>query len=435
MDVVEALALTQPVAVIKPLSSSDAEFGPIALAEKLCRSVVCLQRENDALRNENALLKESLARNGLICQPSCASSLSAAAENSTVAPRGAFVNVSSLPVPVISGDLVDAAQSEASLALLTSAAAQTVSVTRQQQHVGDSTQVSFPSQGRPSSISLFLARSRSMSRNRPRWLKNLEAVITVVILADVFLAGVETTVHWTGFWFLDVSFMVAYVVELQLKVRQDGLHGHYIESSQKGWNVFDTILVILSICDTIIQSLARSPHSIALRLCRVSRLIRLVRVVRLPEFQYVEVIVYRFSAGMKSLKGSIILLLFLVWCVAVVVAQLIGQDMAGDDERFKGFNHERDVLFSNVFSSFLTVFRCVNGDCSMQNGCPLAVAFSEAYGVWFAIPYMFSVAVFTYGMLNLAMALFVESTLSDSVLHSFRASVDPSPIQPRCSLD
>merc|ERR1712032_406770 len=80
-----------------------------------------------------------------------------------------------------------------------------------------------------------------------------------------------------------------------------------------------------------------------------------------------------------------------------------------------GFNEERKMLFSTVLLSSLTVFRCVNGDCSMSNGTPLVVWFCHAYGALFVLPYVACIIVVTYGMLNLVMALFVDSTLRLSV--------------------
>jgi hypothetical protein len=238
--------------------------------------------------------------------------------------------------------------------------------------------------------------------------------MAIVIVANIFVAGIETAGVWeTGFQYLDLFFTLAYLAELLVKLKLFGVKDFFIDGTNVAWNIFDAMLVLFAVISCFIGEFS-SPGSMILRVCRLSKLVRLVRLVRVPELDYVEVILCRLSAGMKSMKGSIVLLSVSVWCTAVLATQFIGEDHASDDQRFPGFNKERDILFSDVFRSFLSVFRCINGDCSMSNGSSMIIWFSQAYGVFFAMPYFACIIIYSYGMLNLVMALFVESTLRES---------------------
>jgi len=68
-------------------------------------------------------------------------------------------------------------------------------------------------------------------------------------------------------------------------------------------------------------------------------------------------------------------------------------------------------MFSSVFRSMFTVFRCLIDGCSSADGTPLILYFWDSHGVMFVVVYVLVVIFILFGVFNLIMAIFVEKTL------------------------
>eukprot|EP00927_Polykrikos_kofoidii_P016316 TRINITY_DN17354_c0_g3_i2.p1 TRINITY_DN17354_c0_g3~~TRINITY_DN17354_c0_g3_i2.p1 ORF type:complete len:362 (+),score=39.13 TRINITY_DN17354_c0_g3_i2:128-1213(+) len=237
---------------------------------------------------------------------------------------------------------------------------------------------------------------RRWSRPSNVCLRTLDYFIVCTIVVNMLVAGIEPDAKTAARKYVDIGFTAVFAFEMVIRLYFHGFLKHFVRGVDARWNVYDALLVALGILEVTTDFVkgATEQYSSMLRGVRLAKLFRVVRLVRLPMFHELYHIFRRFSSGMLSLKGSMILLGVTVWCVSVVCTQLIGRDDAPDSQRFPDFQSQRDFLFSDVFKSFFTVFRCINGDTDMLNGDPLVPAFAEAYG-----------------MLNLIMALFLESTL------------------------
>merc|ERR1740121_3505403 len=68
--------------------------------------------------------------------------------------------------------------------------------------------------------------------------------------------------------------------------------------------------------------------------------------------------------------------------------------------------------FQNVMTSMFTVYRCLTSDCTTATGEPLTALLQKAYGWPFVLCYLvFSIFV-TFGIFNIIVAIYIESTLS-----------------------
>jgi len=117
-----------------------------------------------------------------------------------------------------------------------------------------------------------------------------------------------------------------------------------------------------------------------------------------------------------------LLLLGLIYCIGVLLKQTIGSETW---QGFQGCQAEphvcaasesyirkhRSELFSTVFRSMFTVFRCFMDGCSASDGTPLMVHVQNSYGPLTIIFYVLVVLFVTFGLFNLIMAIFVENTL------------------------
>jgi len=116
------------------------------------------------------------------------------------------------------------------------------------------------------------------------------------------------------------------------------------------------------------------------------------------------------------------LLIGLIYCIGVLLKQTIGSETwtgwsgcqaapssCSVSERY--IAKHREELFSTVFRSMFTVFRCFMDGCSASDGTPLMVHVQNTFGPLTIIFYVLVVLFVTFGLFNLIMAIFVENTL------------------------
>lgn len=157
-------------------------------------------------------------------------------------------------------------------------------------------------------------------------------VIAVIIISALTVGAhtyslppaVETALH-----FMDIGITVFFLVELVIRyLASDGIRSFF----KKGWNVFDTIIVLGSLYPA-----AGSTMLIA-RLLRIFRVLRLVSMV--PELRVLV------NALIKAIPqmGYIGLLMFVIFYIYAAVGSMLFADI-------------NPTLWSDVSISMLTLFR------------------------------------------------------------------------------
>jgi len=99
---------------------------------------------------------------------------------------------------------------------------------------------------------------------------------------------------------------------------------------------------------------------------------------------------------------------------------MIGSECEGRREDFIDYY---EPLFSNLFRSMLTVFRCLVGDCANPDGTPIAPLLVDVLGPAFTVGYVVVICFVIFGVFNLVMAIFVENTLEAARLNQKKRSV------------
>eukprot|EP00927_Polykrikos_kofoidii_P065606 TRINITY_DN61345_c0_g1_i1.p1 TRINITY_DN61345_c0_g1~~TRINITY_DN61345_c0_g1_i1.p1 ORF type:complete len:465 (+),score=53.81 TRINITY_DN61345_c0_g1_i1:47-1396(+) len=392
------------------------------IADELRRRVSQLQQESEALQSQNSVYREKLQR------LENASSGSSRCTN-------AFPSTTTLDCTAAC-ETLPTAETEMSQFLVTSqetlvtrdegssvlaVAAHTTAVRQGVDYSANDREFTSPLQAVPVSQSVWTCIPRRLPANT---LMLLDYVASIVILVNVFVLGIETTMIWRGWEIIETFFLLFYIAELAVKLHILGWWTFFVAGSSLGWNWFDALIVVAAILDVLIDFFyANDFSSVTVRCFRLTKIARLLRLLRLPSCRDFDMDSRRFLRGMQSMKGSMILLGFTVWTLSVMVNKLVGVGHVPHCDRFPDFDKEREILFSDIFRSFLTVFRCVNGDCSTSYGTSLPVAMYEIYGWTFIVPFIFCSCAITYGMLNLCAALFLECTLTIS---AESAEEDPS---------
>lgn len=253
----------------------------------------------------------------------------------------------------------------------------------------------------------------------------LEMFIGVVLAVNMFTLGLQTVIDWSGWPYVDMLFTAAYVWELRCKLAHYGFYKYFLATPPPGshdrfWHWFEALLSLAAVIDTALifggttdaQEEDESAPLQVLRLTRLSRLLRIARIMELDMFYDVIVVIERLMTGVRSLKGSMMMIVITVWCCAIILTILVGQaEVAWSQEFHFEDELEKRLLFSNVFRSSLTVFRCINSDCTTSTGVSVVMWLAESLGPIFAVIWSLFTVLVNYGMLNLILTLFVENTV------------------------
>lgn len=255
----------------------------------------------------------------------------------------------------------------------------------------------------------------------------MDAVVGIVIVFNAVIIGIRADVEpsWKGWIYLEACFTVFFFFELVIKMVSKKSVKAFCCGEDCMWNIFDTLLVLIALVDLVIE-LSHTPTDLrgvtVLRLLRLFRLSRVVRLLRIRMFKELLLMIKGIFFGLRTLFWAITLLLGLIYCIGIALKQTLGQDKfpgcqaqnttssSCPQAHYKLYRF-RDELFSTVFRSMFTVFRCFLDGCSAPDGVPLMPLIWQVYGWWSVIFYVLGMLFVTFGLFNLTMAIFVENTL------------------------
>jgi voltage-gated sodium channel len=158
-------------------------------------------------------------------------------------------------------------------------------------------------------------------------------VVSVIIIAAL-LAGARTydvdpsVLHVLSI--LDVVITIFFVVEISLRYIADGDKRRFF---RKGWNVFDTVIVLASVIPV-----GNSEVVIVGRLLRIFRVLRMVSII--PELRVL------LNSLMRALPqlGYVVLLMFIIFYIYAAIGSTLFSEVNAD-------------LWGDISISLLTLFR------------------------------------------------------------------------------
>ena len=210
-----------------------------------------------------------------------------------------------------------------------------------------------------------------------------QSLVLFLIIANAIILGAETfagvkSVFGGGLAIADRVIVWAFVVEIAMRIYAEG--SDYIK---KGWNVFDFVIVSISL-------LAATSGLAALRAFRVLRVLRVITVI--PRMRVVV------SALLDSIPGIAsvgVVLALIIYVFAVIAANLYGE--AHPD------------LFGDVFAAMYTLFQVM----TLEGWPDIAARLGETHQrSWIFFLTFLLIATFT--MLNLFVAIVVRVIEEDS---------------------
>eukprot|EP00928_Gymnodinium_smaydae_P064988 TRINITY_DN4819_c0_g1_i1.p1 TRINITY_DN4819_c0_g1~~TRINITY_DN4819_c0_g1_i1.p1 ORF type:complete len:724 (-),score=129.42 TRINITY_DN4819_c0_g1_i1:37-1908(-) len=234
-----------------------------------------------------------------------------------------------------------------------------------------------------------------------------DSFMSVIIVLNTIALAIRSDVHpnadaWN---IVDTVFAVFFSAEVVFKLLVFGCRGYFCGPAWAG-NALEISLLFLSWLEVALAAISLEMTGSSTSLLRILRLLRIVktmRLLRLEIFCDLVMMVNGAMGSMRTLLYSMILICAPLFVVALVFRETLGSESA----EISG-----TACFSTLPWAFFTLFRCiVAGDCSNENGQPIFVLVTRAYGSIYALTYCFIMMLMTFGLFNVIVAIYVDNTL------------------------
>lgn len=253
--------------------------------------------------------------------------------------------------------------------------------------------------------------------------KFFEIISCFAIFADSLLIGIEADqkmskpladtppVLLVFNWMLIIGF----TVELLLRMANEGKAYYSCNKPNIAWNLFDTILVVSSWIEPLMQLAGAGDTGIdisAMRMFRIMRMIRGLRLIRVFRFfKDLRVMLQGIFRSMQSLIWALVLLISLMYMFAVCVLQFAVEEVAAreSDERSSTLSDSDYASlmthFPSIMGTIYTLFQAISGGVDWgQVAQPLL-----ELGTLLGILFIFYVAFATLCVLNIITGVFVDN--------------------------
>eukprot|EP00794_Sanderia_malayensis_P016877 gene16877-18582_t len=177
-----------------------------------------------------------------------------------------------------------------------------------------------------------------------------------------------------------------------------------------GWNVFDFLIVLMTLIGSVINACANNDFPIDPSFFRLFRAFRLIKLLK--QGYNIRVLLWTFLQSFKALPYVMLLILMLFFIYAVIGMQLFGKVKLDPKTQINEFNN-----FRSFFHSLQVLFRCATGEawhlvmlaCSGQALCHYSdhvkCGSTSASIVYFCSFYFFC----SFLLLNLFVAVIMDN--------------------------
>lgn len=247
-----------------------------------------------------------------------------------------------------------------------------------------------------------------------RWFKS---TIAVNIVLNAILIGVSSDVElkcalrhsecdavmMDVLGSLNTFFTVLFTLELVVRIVARRLD--FCRGPSAGWNLLDTVVVVVSLLEGLAAGGGIDFKYI--RLMRLTRLVRTLRVVRtLPMFTTLRTMMNAIMNSASSLMWAMILIWFTLFMFAVAFTQGVAQYVEGASAA-EGNMTFYNTFFSSLGMTLLTLFMSITGGVNWWEVIDAMMDIS----VFFAILFAFYVSLMLLALLNIVTGIFVNDAL------------------------
>jgi len=180
------------------------------------------------------------------------------------------------------------------------------------------------------------------------------------------------------------------------------------------WHVFDTILVLLSLAEVVIQLAAGAmKQTMLLRVFRVARLVRLLKIARyLTFFRELRLMIFGLIASLRSLLWSFVMLGLVVYIFSIIFVQAAISFFQKD--QFAGEPKEMDIAYRKWFGSTTLSMRTLLVAISGGNDWYEYVDMLEYVDVLYSFIFILYIMLVFHGILHVIASIFVDSAMTSS---------------------
>jgi len=232
----------------------------------------------------------------------------------------------------------------------------------------------------------------------------VDSVMGFIIIINALFIGISMDMKTSDsqgiFQVFERLFLMLFLFELLLKIRMNGVRGHFGTFS----NIFDTSLVAIDVVTFLLEEFKLSVqkgNASMFRIVRLAKLTRVLRLLRSPIFTDLLCMIQGMIGGMVTLLWSMVL-----YVIVIYIAALIFRDSIGNSD-----NDAVREVFDSVPRAPYTMFRCSFGDCSTTGGTPIFEHVQLHHGTGWSVLYCLFTFTTTIGIFNVISAIFVESTM------------------------
>jgi len=252
--------------------------------------------------------------------------------------------------------------------------------------------------------------------------QRFEQGCALAILANSIFIGCQAEVlsHYpdnpfsSEFLIISYLFTVYFTLELILRAAVFGLRDFFIDSDQKGWNIFDCLVVCTALFEAVVGLfLANSPReaeSISiLRMLRIIRILRLMRIIRVFRFfRELRMMVTSIVGCVKSLMWAVVLLLVMLYMFGVFFTQGVTSYCIEHDKCASAEFEKHLSFYGSVPRSIYTLYKAMSG--GVDWGDP-AEPLSDVGGIY-VLFYIFFITFATIAIMNIVTGVFVEVAMT-----------------------
>eukprot|EP00971_Amphidinium_carterae_P313583 6232363-Amphidinium_carterae.1 len=207
---------------------------------------------------------------------------------------------------------------------------------------------------------------------------------------------------------LNIAFTVFFLLELLVRVYAQ--RWSFLFGDDKSWNVFDAMLVAVSMLD-LSSGVDGGRSTGYVRLLKTVRMVRVLRVIRvLRLFRELRRMVTSILSSMAALCWALFLLLIIMYVFSVIFMQagvvyLDGRvvEQEEDPEKFSTTRDTFKRFYSSVGESLFSLTKAITGG---EDWAPMAKPLGEESGLYVAA-FVFYVFFVIFGVLNVLAGVFL----------------------------
>jgi len=203
---------------------------------------------------------------------------------------------------------------------------------------------------------------------------------------------------------IELFFVVAFSMELTLRLFTEGCSFFSFRNECIKWNLFDFVVVFSAISEEIAMIVlgGEAPNSSVIGLVRLLRLVRVIRVLRVMRFfRDLRVMVAGIATSIKSLVWALILLMLIMYIFGMFFMQVVAEAiLAGSPDRVLLLEY-----YGSMEKTIYTLYGSICGGIDWSDAATPLMDISWFNGVLF----MSYIAVSVFCVLNIVTGVFVEN--------------------------